>query len=445
MFILNSTLQALENQFNSTKLGINRSKWFTYIILAFISPFTTSISSNLLRYITTLFGKQVTKRSFYTFLATNQIPWNKLWSTLWDEIPEPKTEERILVALDDSNNPKTGKKIFGCSKIFDHAAKINQSKYPFAQNIVMIGLLKQIKNRWACLPLAFKFYLPQKEVESNSDNMKIPGKETSFQTKLGQAVEMLTELSKHYIDTPILVVCDSWFGNNGLFRPLRKQSSSRIDLLSRLRSNSAIYDFPLKLKRNKPGRPPKYGTKFGSCSEMALMLKDQATSLKVNLYGKKREVQVFSKNVILKTLKCEVHVVWVFRKTQWIALYSTDLSLSVTQIVEYYGARWKIESGFKEIKQDIGSSKSQNRNAHSVVNHLNFALMATTITWIYGAKMENAPNRRHHVKGRNSFAFSDLRHLIAKDSLNENFKLVCDNQQKLPRKSFVQALIKMAA
>jgi IS4 transposase len=157
---------------------------------------------------------------------------------------------------------------------------------------------------------------------------------------------------------------------------------------------------------------------------MALMLKDQATSIKVNLYGKKREVQVFSKKVMLKTLKCEVHVVLVFRKTQWIALYSTELSLSVTQIVEYYGARWKIESGFKEIKQDIGSSKSQNRNAHSVVNHLNFALMATTITWIYGAKMENAPNRRHHVKGRNSFAFSDLRHLIAKDSLNENFKLV---------------------
>jgi len=31
---------------------------------------------------------------------------------------------------------------------------------------------------------------------------------------------------------------------------------------------------------------------------------------------------------------------------------STDLELSVEQIVEYYRARWKIESGFKEIKQD---------------------------------------------------------------------------------------------
>jgi len=68
-------------------------------------------------------------------------------------IPEPETNGRLLVALDDFINPKTGKKIFGCASVFDHAAKQNQSKYPWAQNIVSIGLLKMIKGRWACLPL----------------------------------------------------------------------------------------------------------------------------------------------------------------------------------------------------------------------------------------------------------------------------------------------------
>jgi hypothetical protein len=42
-------------------------------------------------------------------------------------------------------------------------------------------------------------------------------------------------------------------------------------------------------------------------------------------------------------LKCPVRVVWVFRKTQWVALFTTDLDLSVSQIIEYYGARWKID------------------------------------------------------------------------------------------------------
>ena len=39
-----------------------------------------------------------------------------------------------------------------------------------------------------------------------------------------------------------------------------------------------------------------------------------------------------------QNLKCPVRVVWVFRKTQWIALFSTDLDLTTAQIIEYYGA-----------------------------------------------------------------------------------------------------------
>ena len=62
------------------------------------------------------------------------------------------------------------------------------------------------------------------------------------------------------------------------------------------------------------------------------------------------------------------------------------------------------------------SSKNQTRKTHAVMNHIHFAMMAATIVWIYDARLENVPDRRHKVKGRNSFAFSDLRHIIAKYS-----------------------------
>ncbi|WP_230990818.1 hypothetical protein [Bathymodiolus platifrons methanotrophic gill symbiont] len=65
----------------------------------------------------------------------------------------------------------------------------------------------------------------------------------------------------------------------------------------------------------------------------------------------------------------------------------------------------EIESGFKELKQDIGSQKSQCRNAQAVTNHLNFCMMATTLTWIYADRLKTNPERRHKVKGRTSFAF----------------------------------------
>jgi len=37
----------------------------------------------------------------------------------------------------------------------------------------------------------------------------------------------------------------------------------------------------------------------------------------------------------------------------------------------------------------------------------------------YATRLENIPDRRHKVKGRNSFAFSDLRHIIAKAALSD--------------------------
>ena len=148
---------------------------------------------------------------------------------------------------------------------------------------------------------------------------------------------------------------------------------------------------------------------------------------------------------MLKTLKCPIRVVWVFRKTQWVALFSNDLDLSIKQIIEYYGARWKIESGFKEIKQEIGSSKSQTRNAHAVINHINFSMMATTIIWIYGARLANIPERRHKVKGRNSFAFSDLRHIITKAALSNDFDAICYSHLKSLKKYFIDVLLRMVA
>jgi len=152
MFILKDILSPLQEAFSSTDLGKNRSQWFTYAILAFIIPFTASISSNVFRRINTLFGLDATHRRFYTFMASSKLPWAKLWHTLWNMIPDPLSDGRLLVALDDFINPKTGRKIFGCSRIFDHAAKASQSKYPWAQNVVLAGLLKRVKGRRACLP-----------------------------------------------------------------------------------------------------------------------------------------------------------------------------------------------------------------------------------------------------------------------------------------------------
>ncbi len=445
MFILSDLLKPLQEEFSETRQGQKREVWFVYTLLAVVIPFTSSITSNLLRALQTLFGLDIQSQRFYTFMASPTLPWKKLWQVMWGMIPKPATVGRIIVALDDSINTKTGKNIFGCGHFHDHAAKGNQTLYPWSQCILAIGLLKKVKNRWACLPLDFRFYMMEKDIKAESETAKRQGKVMPFESKMEQAAAMIQEIHNFY-QQRVLIVADSWFGNDGLWSRLDRGQEGCFDLLTRMRKNNTLYDFPLKPggKRGK-GRPPKYGDRLGSVDDCAVKWKEKAQTYTVFLYGKEREIQAYSQVVMLKTLRCPVRVVWVYRKTRYVALMTTDMALSIEQIVEYYGARWKIESGFKEIKQEIGSSKSQVRKADAVINHLNFCMMATTLTWVYADRLQTAPDRKFKIRGRSGFAFSDVRRIMAEAALNEDFQSVCPLPVQKPQKSFIKMLLRMVA
>ena len=440
MFMLHEILKKLKKEFAHSRKGEERGTWFIYTLIAIIIPFTSSKTSNLFRSLKGLFGfTGIRKKRYYTFMASPKISWQRLWQCLWKMIPEPLTNDRLILALDDYINPKTGRKIFGCAKVFDHAAKQNQSKYPWAQNIVAIGLLKMIKGRWACLPLSYRFYHLKKVIKQKQLA------EIEFETKLEQAVNMITDIAGVFKKIRIITTTDSWFGNDGLWKPLHKELGQWFHMISRLRSNNNVFDLPGSRTKSGPGRPRKYGKKLGNASSLAVIYKHLAKEYNVNLYGSSRTVVAYDRVVMLKTLKCAVKVVWVYRKTRWIALFSTDLTLSVQEIIEYYGARWKIEAAFKELKRDIGSADTQTRHPDAVMNHLHFCMMATSVVWIYASLLEKTPSRRHVVKGRNHFAFSDVRRLIAKAALDDNFGILCPVPRKSALNSLVTILLPIAA
>jgi hypothetical protein len=444
MLILHSLLSELKDEFAKSRKGKERGTWFIHTLLAIILPFTSSRTSNLLRTLATLFGfSDISWKRYYRFMGSPKIPWNRLWPRLWSMIPEPETNSRLILALDDYINAKIGKKIFGCAKVFDHAAKQNQSHYPWAQNIVSIGLLKMIKGRWACLPLSHRYSFLKKDIEKNKPTYK--GQPITFRTKHRQAVDMLSDVAAHFPKSNILVVSDSWFGNDGLWKPLHKELGKRAHMLSRLRCNNNLFSLPDSPTQKDAGRPRKYGCKLGTASSLAGSYREQAREYRVNLYGRERTVTAYAQVFVVKTLKCPIRVVWVYRRSQWVALFTTDLTLTVAEIIEYYGARWKIEAGFKELKRDIGSAETQNRHPVAVQNHLDFCMMATSLTWIYACRLEKTPSRRHVVKGRNHYAFSDVRRLVAKAALDDNFSILCPVPHKSVLNSLVTALLRIAA
>ena len=114
--------------------------------------------------------------------------------------------------------------------------------------------------------------------------------------------------------------------------------------------------------------------------------------------------------------------------------------------MEYYAARWKIEAGSREIKQEIGSAASQTRCPNAVSNHLHFCLAATTITWLYSTHLPQAPKRRYAAQRANEFAFADVRRALPAMALDgESFGLDCPTAGNPPTNPLITAVLRLVA
>ncbi len=60
-------------------------------------------------------------------------------------------------------------------------------------------------------------------------------------------------LSKEFRDTSMLIITDSGFGNDGLFKPMHKIIGKHCHLLSRLRVNSSLFDLPPERDKKQRG------------------------------------------------------------------------------------------------------------------------------------------------------------------------------------------------
>ena len=67
-------------------------------------------------------------------------------------------------------------------------------------------LLKMVKGRWACLPLTWRFYHLKKHIENL--NRSLNGPRIEFETKLAQAVKMITDIAGAFDQTRIITITD---------------------------------------------------------------------------------------------------------------------------------------------------------------------------------------------------------------------------------------------
>jgi len=234
--------------------------------------------------------------------------------------------EDFVLAVDDTDNPKYGRKLYGCGTwVAKHSAY-------FGQKILVIALV-DIK-RGIAIPLSYAFLFNKKHPE--------------HENALSKVVKLLDELQAGgWPDLP--VVADSWFDS----AQLRKDCKDRgITLVTEIKGN--------RLGRNGTGRNVKYrrldetfSSPFGEVYSRPLAKSRQP--------GRPSMKFTEIKYLQLKTMKTPLKIMAVFnRRTdrKAFAYYaSTDRNMSGARMWKIFRARWCIEVLFRDLKQNLSFGK----------------------------------------------------------------------------------------
>ena len=417
----NNNFTSLLNQLSEELSQYRRSIFRCLIIGMTCSSSKKCISAIWERFAPLFGGKEVTQRRFYGFLNSSKIPWANIRlrsiRMMGDDI---LTEGKLVLAADDSTYGKSGMKIEGAATHFDHAAKLNSSKYLWGHCRVATGVLSMVKGRWAFLPLLQDNYIPKKQLEKGKGL-----------TKIELSIKHMLQIADDFKTREIFLTCDSWFGVKTLVHAVCDITrESAIHILSRLRINSSLHELPEGKKAGR-GRPQKYGRKIEGVSALAAVLKASAKSATIFMYSKNREVLYSETIVMSKALQREIKIIFVYRKNGFVfPIFTTDLELNAEKAIEYYAARWKIEAGFKELKHELGDLDNQSRKKDAVENHFNLTCTAMTLVWTYAMKQGSAPYRR--IQSSRHYSFADIRAQIEKELMAEatNFNKLCSSSIK---------------
>ncbi len=146
-----------------------------------------------------------------------------------------------------------------------------------------------------------------------------------------------------------------------------------LHLISKMRSDAALY-FPFSGDlRKKRGPKPKQGDKIAVCALSDKYLKETTTADELR-------TEIYQGQFINKEFEFPLNVVIVVKtnlKTSaqaHVILFSTDLEQTYDQIIKFYSLRFQIEFNFRDAKQLWGLEDFMNVKETAVTNAANLSL-----------------------------------------------------------------------
>ena len=146
-------------------------------------------------------------------------------------------------------------------------------------------------------------------------------------------------------------------------------------ILCRATSNAVFYRLPKPPKRPQRGRPRKYGDRLDI---RRLRYKDIDIDAKsYSIASKVVRTKMCDANVRLVVIRNRPKVSKPYR---YFCVFTTDLTLEIPKIIEYYQQRWQIETAFRDAKQHFGFDAYRLKSRKSINRFVQLSFLAASLT-----------------------------------------------------------------
>jgi len=260
----------------------------------------------------------------------------------------------LIVAIDENIERRKGKKIKakGC---YRDAVRSSEKKVVLCFGLKWISMMAIIPLTWCKRPWALPFLtvLAPSKAYNESQNKR-------HKTTVDWACQMIKQVRRWLPNHRIVIVGDGAYAAVKLALCCMGLPTP-VSLVSRLRLDARLYDFPPPEESGKRGPKPKKGAKQSSLLQR---IKDQSTEwfpITIDWYdGIKYDLEIFSGISLWYTPGFHpVPIKWVVvrdpaGKLRTEAFFSTDLEASEEQILTWFVLRWNIEVTFEELRAHLG-------------------------------------------------------------------------------------------
>jgi len=268
----------------------------------------------------------------------------------------------IIIGIDDTIERRKGKKIKakGC---YRDAVRSSQKHIVKCFGLKWISMMLIIQLPWSnkYWALPFLTVLAPSESANKEANKR-------HKTTIDWSIQMMKQVSRWMKNRCIILIGDGGFSCVHLANECIK---SGVTLISRLRLDSRLYEFPEEQPSDKRGPKPQKGKRITKLKDSVLpllggtrLVDDPTGDWKSNYipwYGQSIKHIRYLTGINLWHTSGEkpVPVRWVLvvdpeGKCRSEAFFSTDTQLSAISIVEYYVLRWNVDVTFEESRRHLG-------------------------------------------------------------------------------------------